>query len=98
VANKPKHPRSPPFLKILQPLVDAKKITIIKDQTLLDALKENFKIEEKSGFITSIDGKSQDQAANKYWLFDVNGKMADKGAADIHLIKKVLGHGCLLSR
>lgn len=64
-----------------------KKITIIKDQTLLDALKENFKIEEKSGFITSIDGKTQDQAANKYWLFDVNGKMAEKGAADIHLKK-----------
>ena len=64
-----------------------KKITIIKDQTLLDALKENFKIEEKSGFITSMDGKAQDQAANKYWMFDVNGKMADKGAADIHLKK-----------
>ena len=64
-----------------------KKITIIKDQTLLDALKENFKIEEKSGFITSIDGKAQDQAADKYWMFDVNGKMADKGAADIHLKK-----------
>ena len=66
---------------------ETKKITIIKDQTLLDALKENFKIEEKSGFITSIDGKTQDQAANKYWLFDVNGKMAEKGAADIHLKK-----------
>ncbi|GAB2021180.1 hypothetical protein RyT2_02530 [Pseudolactococcus yaeyamensis] len=35
-----------------------------------DALKNNFKIEEKGGFITSIDGK-----------------VADKGAADIQLKK-----------
>lgn len=68
--------------------IDEKKtVTIVKDQSLLDALKANFKIEEKGGFITSIDGKAQDEAAKKYWLFDINGKMADKGAADIHLKK-----------
>ncbi|GAX48083.1 DUF4430 domain-containing protein [Pseudolactococcus reticulitermitis] len=68
--------------------IDATKtIKINKSQTLLDALKDNFKIEEKGGFITSIDGKAQDQAANQYWLFDINGKIAEKGAADIHLKK-----------
>ena len=66
---------------------ETKKITITKDQTLLDALKKNFKVDEKGGFITAIDGKKQDEAAKKYWLFDINGKMADKGAADI-LLKK----------
>lgn len=66
---------------------ETKKVTINKDQTLLEALKENFKVDEKSGFITAIDGKKQDEAAKKYWMFDINGKMADKGAADIHLKK-----------
>lgn len=66
---------------------ETKKVIISKNQTLLDALKENFKADEKGGFITAIDGKKQDEAAKKYWLFDVNGKMADKGAADIHLKK-----------
>lgn len=66
---------------------ETKTVTINKDQTLLEALKENFKVDEKSGFITAIDGKKQDEAAKKYWMFDVNGKMADKGAADIHLKK-----------
>ena len=64
---------------------ETKKVTISKKQTLLEALKENFKVEEKGGFITSIDGKKQDEAAKKYWMFDINGKMADKGAADIQL-------------
>lgn len=66
---------------------ETKKVTIKKDQTLLEALKDTFKVEEKSGFITSIDGKKQDETAKKYWMFDINGKMADKGAADIHLKK-----------
>ena len=66
---------------------ETKKVTINKDQTLLDALKENFKVDEKGGFITAIDGKKQDEAAKKYWMFDISGKMADKGAADIQLKK-----------
>ncbi|GAB2021184.1 DUF4430 domain-containing protein [Pseudolactococcus yaeyamensis] len=68
--------------------IDATKtITISKSQSLLEALKANFKIEEKDGFITSIEGKAQNQAANQYWLFDINGKMAEKGVADIQLKK-----------
>ncbi|MGX7045828.1 DUF4430 domain-containing protein [Pseudolactococcus plantarum] len=66
---------------------ETKQVTISKNQTLLEALKENFKVDEKGGFITSIDGKKQDEAAKKYWMFDINGKMADKGAADIQLKK-----------
>jgi Flp pilus assembly protein TadD len=66
---------------------ESKKITLDKDQSLLDALKANFKVDEKDGFITAIDDHAQDATANKYWLFDINGKLADKGAADIQLKK-----------
>ncbi|GFH42437.1 hypothetical protein Hs30E_09880 [Lactococcus hodotermopsidis] len=70
-----------------QKIDETKTITIAKNQSLLEALKENFKIEETDGFITAIDDHAQDTAANKYWLFNINGKMADKGAADIQLKK-----------
>lgn len=66
---------------------ESKKITIDKNQTLLDALKANFDVKEKDGFITAIDDHAQDTAANQYWLFNINGKMADKGAAETQLQK-----------
>lgn len=45
---------------------ETKKITIIKDQTLLDALKENFKIEEKVALSRRLMVQHKDQTANKY--------------------------------
>ena len=49
---------------------------------LLDIMKEQFEIEEKDGFVTTIEGHQQDEAANKFWMFDVNGEMAPVGAAE----------------
>jgi len=60
-----------------------KKVTIKEKQTLLSLLKENAKVVEKNGFITEINGVKQDENANKYWLFKVNDKLADKGANQI---------------
>ncbi|GFH41117.1 DUF4430 domain-containing protein [Pseudolactococcus insecticola] len=66
---------------------ETKTFAVKKDQTLLEAVKSSFKVVEKDGFITAIDGKSQDTANQKYWLFKVNGKLASKGAADT-IVKK----------
>ncbi|HEL2722309.1 TPA: DUF4430 domain-containing protein, partial [Streptococcus suis] len=35
------------------------------------------------GLITEIDGVSQDTSTNTYWMYKVNGQMADKGAKDL---------------
>lgn len=52
---------------------------------LLDVMKENFEIEETDTFINAINGVEQDATANKWWLFDVNGEMAQAGAAETEL-------------
>ncbi|WP_235032859.1 DUF4430 domain-containing protein [Enterococcus sp. CSURQ0835] len=52
---------------------------------LYDALQANFKIKAKDGYITSIDGHQQDDAAKKYWTFTINGKEIMKGAKDVTL-------------
>ena len=48
----------------------------------MKVLKANYKIEEKNGMITSIDGHSQDEAKGLYWMYKINGEMAPKGAAE----------------
>ena len=52
---------------------------------VFDVMDEHFKIVHQDGFITSIDGMTQDEAANKYWLYDINGEMALKGAKELAL-------------
>ena len=52
---------------------------------VFDVMDEHFEIVHQDGFITSIDGMTQDEAANKYWLYDINGEMALKGAKEIKL-------------
>ncbi|HEQ4412588.1 TPA: DUF4430 domain-containing protein [Streptococcus pyogenes] len=59
------------------------KVSFGKGDTVLEVLKDNYEVKEKDGFITAIDGIEQDTKDNKYWLFKVNGKMADKGADQI---------------
>ena len=58
----------------------------------MKVLKANYKIEEKNGMITSIDGHSQDEAKGLYWMYKINGEMAPKGAAET-TVKKGRGHG-----
>ena len=52
---------------------------------VFDVMDEHFEIIHQDGFITSIDGMTQDEAANKYWLYDINGEMALKGAKELAL-------------
>ncbi|MFD3446741.1 DUF4430 domain-containing protein [Microbacteriaceae bacterium 4G12] len=63
-------------------VVADKKINI-KDENLLTIMKENFKIVENKGFVTSIENINQDDAAKKYWLFEINDKPVPKGAQDV---------------
>ncbi|WP_055078355.1 DUF4430 domain-containing protein [Lagierella massiliensis] len=57
-------------------------------EKLLDVMKRNLELEEKDGFITSIDGHTQDEDSNKYWLYTVNGEMAEVGANQFELRDK----------
>ncbi|MHB9782488.1 DUF4430 domain-containing protein [Streptococcus sp. 10F2] len=52
---------------------------------LLDVMKKQMDIKEENGLVTSINGIEQKPDEQKYWLFDVNGKMSDKGAQDVEL-------------
>lgn len=65
--------------------VEKKTVEMKEKETLLDVMKKNFKIEDDNGFITSINGIKQDTKENKYWLFDVNGTPAVKGANETEL-------------
>lgn len=61
--------------------------TIKVTDTVLDVLKANYKVKEKDGFITSIDGISQDETKGLYWMFKVNNKLAPKAANQIKVKK-----------
>lgn len=54
-------------------------------ETVMDVLKASHEVEETDGFITAIDGVTQDESKGLYWLFEVNGEMAPKAANQIEL-------------
>jgi len=57
-------------------------VEVEEGTTLLEAMQENYDVEEEEGFISSIEGYAQNNDEEKWWLFDVNGEMATAGAAD----------------
>lgn len=63
--------------------ITSKEVEVSEKESVLDILKANFEVKEDSGFVTSINGKEQDPKANKYWMYYINDKEADKGAADM---------------
>ncbi|WP_430611802.1 DUF4430 domain-containing protein [Enterococcus sp. DIV0876] len=65
--------------------IDSKTVSYQSGETLMDVLTDNFDIEEKDGFITSIEGHAQDESQNKYWTFTINGEMGAKGADETTL-------------
>lgn len=62
-----------------------KTVAIQAGQTAMDALKKAYRVEEKDGFITFIDGRAQDEEKGLYWMFKVNGELAPKAANQIEL-------------
>lgn len=68
--------------------ISKKDFQIKSGENLLNLLKENFKIEENDGFITSIEGKVQDEKEGIYWMYTINGESAEVGAGDYKLKDK----------
>ncbi|SNZ10421.1 protein of unknown function [Terribacillus aidingensis] len=65
--------------------ISTEEVAFEEGANLMDVMKENFEVEEEGGMITSIEGHSQNDGESKYWLYTVNGEMAQVGAADIEL-------------
>lgn len=62
-----------------------KEVFFKKGDDLLSILKRNFEVKEDNGFITSLEGHSQDEKNQLYWMFTVDGKSATTGAKEIKL-------------
>jgi uncharacterized lipoprotein len=65
----------------------AAKTPVDAGQTAMRALDRVADIETDSGgkFVTAIEGVEQDEGKKLAWLYYVNGKAAQKGAAEIEL-------------
>ncbi|GGM22627.1 hypothetical protein GCM10011351_05540 [Paraliobacillus quinghaiensis] len=67
-------------------VISTKSVGIEQDDVLLDVLRENFEVEVTSaGFVTSIEGISQDDDQQLYWLYEVNGESPNVGAGEYNL-------------
>lgn len=53
--------------------------------TVLETLEKHFDVEATDGFVSSIEGATQSKDDQLYWMYYVNGEMADVGAADYQL-------------
>ncbi|SIS55464.1 DUF4430 domain-containing protein [Salimicrobium salexigens] len=65
--------------------VKEKDITVEEGTVLMDAMEENFEVEEKDGFINGIEGISAEEGEKKAWVYDVNGEEAKVGAAEYEI-------------
>ncbi len=63
--------------------VNRQEVTAKQGDSVMNILKAHHDIEEDNGLITKIDGISQDTSTNTYWMYKVNGKLAEKGANDL---------------
>lgn len=65
-----------------------KELKAEKGKSLMDIMKSDITekggIVESNGFISEICGVAQDEAANKYWMYTVNGEFASVGAAEYY--------------
>lgn len=60
-------------------------VTFDADDTVMDILEDHFDVEEENGFVTSIDGVSQDNSKQLFWMYDINGELAPKGAEEMEV-------------
>ncbi|MFD1418685.1 DUF4430 domain-containing protein [Companilactobacillus keshanensis] len=57
-----------------------KTVTLKKNATVMDGTKKAWKVTQKGGFISAIDGKKQNNKKKIYWTFTVNGKQVNVSA------------------
>lgn len=67
-----------------------KTIKVAATSSIEDALKKVYTVKKEKDMITSIDGRKQDAAKSKYWLYTINGKTADKYAAETTVKNKAV--------
>ena len=60
--------------------LDSKTVKVNKKAKVLTGLQKAWKVKQTKGFITSIDGHSQNPKKKIYWTYTINGKWAQKGA------------------
>lgn len=58
----------------------SQEVVFEEGDTVMDVLEEYHQVEETNGMVTAIDGVSQDPATNTYWMYTINGELAEKGA------------------
>ncbi len=63
-------------------------VKLPKHSTVMQGLKKLWRVKSTNGFITSIDGKSQDAGKKVYWTYTINDKFANKGAAQQKVANK----------
>lgn len=64
-------------------VIDDSEYTVEDETILIDVLDDNYKIEiTEEGFLTSIEGASQDETENIYWLYEINGEMVNEGVTE----------------
>lgn len=64
-------------------VIDEAEYSVTNETILLDILDENYSIEvTEEGFLTTIEGASQNADENIFWLYEVNGEMANEGIAE----------------
>ncbi|MFD1471944.1 DUF4430 domain-containing protein [Companilactobacillus mishanensis] len=60
--------------------IGKKTITLKKNQSVMKGLKKGWKVDEKGGFVSAIDGHKQNDKKKIYWTFTVNKKQVNVGA------------------
>jgi hypothetical protein len=61
------------------------KTDVAADETAMRSLDRVADIESDSGLVTAIAGVEQNADKDLFWLYYVNGKLAEKGAAEVKL-------------
>lgn len=62
-----------------------KNLVVNQENNLLEIMVDKFEAKEKNGFITEIEGSTQNKDENKYWVYTINDTQVTKGAREITL-------------
>lgn len=65
-------------LKQNKKTVATKKVTVKKNTTVLKGLQKCWKVKTVKNFVTSIDGKNENQKKGIYWTYTINNKQVNK--------------------
>ncbi|KRK09281.1 hypothetical protein FD11_GL001031 [Ligilactobacillus pobuzihii E100301 = KCTC 13174] len=59
--------------------LDTKNVKLKKGAKIDTGLKKAWPTKERNGMVTEIDGHKQNDKKQKYWMYTINGKKAEKG-------------------